>query len=191
MAYGIPVRDGRHLILDFATASMSMGEIQKRVARGEPVPDSVMLDGGGQATNDFSSFRGPPRGVLLPFGGHKGSGLALITDILGGLLTGNGPGRDWWQKGGHGVNGVFLQALAIEEFQSLDSFYTKIDEFIAALKSTPCAPGFNEILLPGERARRMEADQIQSGVEVDEQTWAQLLNLAAELGGAPMPKAIN
>jgi LDH2 family malate/lactate/ureidoglycolate dehydrogenase len=112
----------------------------------------------------------------------------LVTDILGGILTGNGPGRDWWAKGGHGVNGVFLQAFAVEEFHSLDSFYEKVDEFIAAVKSTPCAPGYDEILLPGERARRTEAALLQSGIAVDEQTWTELINLAAELGVEPVPK---
>jgi LDH2 family malate/lactate/ureidoglycolate dehydrogenase len=189
MAFGIPARGRRHIILDFATASMSMGEIQKRVARTEPVPDGVMLDGRGFRTNDFSAFRGPPRGVLLPFGGHKGAGMALITDILGGILTGNGPGRNWWKKGGHGVNGMFLQAFAVEEFQSLESFYDQIDEFIVALKATPRAPGFDEILLPGEKSRRTEAAQLQEGVAVDAETWGELVNLAAELNIAPVPQA--
>jgi LDH2 family malate/lactate/ureidoglycolate dehydrogenase len=76
-----------------------------------------MLDGQGNPTSDFKSFRGPPRGVFLPFGGHKGSGIALITEILGGILSGNGMGKTWWNNGGHGVNGLFLQAFAVEEFQ--------------------------------------------------------------------------
>jgi LDH2 family malate/lactate/ureidoglycolate dehydrogenase len=72
MAFGIPTRSGRPIVLDFATASMSMGEIQKRVARNEAIPDGVILDGPGKPTNDFKSFRGPPR-PILPFGGYKGS----------------------------------------------------------------------------------------------------------------------
>ena len=190
MAFGIPARGGKQVILDFATASMSMGEIQKRVAKKEPIPDGVMLDGQGRPTRDFKTFRGPPRGVFLPFGGYKGSGVALVTEMLGGLLTGNGPGKDWWNKGGHGVNGVFLQAFAVEEFQELDTFYDRVDEFIAFIKSTPLAPGFSEILLPGEAGRRREATQIQSGVEVDEETWSELVELAGELGVAELPAGI-
>ena len=181
IAFGIPARNGRHIILDFATAGMSMGEIQKRVAKKETIPDGVMLDGHGNPTSDFKAFRGPPRGVFLPFGGYKGSGIALVTEILGGILSGNGPGRDWWSKGGHGVNGVFLQAFAVGEFQTLDSFYAKVDELISFIKSRRCAPGFNEILLPGEKARRREARQLKDGVEIDEATWTDLLKLANEL----------
>lgn len=187
MAFGIPARGGKQVILDFATASMSMGEIQKRVAKKEAIPDGVMLDGHGSPTRDFKTFRGPPRGVFLPFGGYKGSGVALVTEMLGGLLTGNGPGKDWWNKGGHGVNGVFLQAFAVEEFQELDTFYDRVDEFIAFIKSTPLAPGFSEILLPGEAGRRREAAQIQNGVEVDEETWSELRELAGELGVDHVP----
>ena len=181
-AFGIPARNGGHIILDFATAAMSMGEIQKRVAKKKAIPDGVILDGHGNPTNDFKTFRGPPRGVFLPFGGYKGSGVALVTEILGGILSGNGPGKDWWDKGGHGVNGVFLQAFAVDEFQALDSFYDKVDELISFIKSRRCAPGFNEILLPGEMARRREAEQLKKGVEVDEATWANLLKLANEFG---------
>ena len=187
MAFGIPTRNGKPIILDFATASMSMGEIQKRVAKNEAIPDGTLLDGNGKPTNDFKSFRGPPRGVFLPFGGYKGSGIALITEMLGGLLSGNGAGRQWWNNGGHGVNGVFLQAFAVEEFQSLDSFYDKVDELIAFIKSSQVAPGFSEILLPGESGRRRESAQLKSGIELDDETWSELTELAAELGVTDIP----
>lgn len=191
MAFGIPARNDQSIILDFATASMSMGEIQKRVARNEPIPDGVLLDGHGRPTNDFKTFRGPPRGVFLPFGGYKGSGVALVTEILGGILSGNGLGRHWWNKGGHGVNGVFLQAIAVEEFQQLEDFFAKVDELIAFIKSTPRAPGFGEILLPGESGRRREATQRLDGVAVDSSAWSELTQLAAELGVTDVPASIG
>jgi uncharacterized oxidoreductase len=189
MAFGIPVRNGQHIILDFATASMSMGEIQKRVAKKDAIPDGVMLDGRGNPTNDFESFRGPPRGVFLPFGGYKGSGVALVTEILGGILSGNGPGKDWWNKGGHGVNGVFLQAIAVEELQPMNEFLDRIDELMAFVKSRKAAPGFQEILLPGEQGRLNEARQIKEGVEIDQATWMELEQVAVELG-IQLPKIL-
>ena len=188
MAFGIPTRNGKPIILEFATASMSMGEIQKRVARNENIPDGTLLDGEGNPTNDFKSFRGPPRGVFLPFGGYKGSGVALMTEILAGLLSGNGPGKQWWDNGGHGVNGVFLQAFAVEEFQPLESFYDKVDEFVNFIKSTPRAPGFSEILLPGEAGRRREAAQLES-IELDDETWSELTELAKDLGVKEIPNS--
>ena len=181
MAFGIPGANGRHFILDFATSAMSMGEIQKRLAHGETIPDGVLIDGHGNPTTDFDALRRPPRGMFLPFGGYKGSGIALVTELLGGALTGNGLGRDWWEKGGHGVNGIFLQAIAVEEFQPLDEFTAKVDELVSFVKSRKPAPGFGEIFLPGERARRNEERQLKEGVEIDEVTWNQLTALASEL----------
>jgi len=190
MAFGIPAKNGQHIILDFATSAMSMGELHKRLSRKEAIPDGVMLDGYGNPTNDFKAFRGPRRGVILPFGGYKGSGLNLVTEILGGILSGNGLGREWWDKGDHAVNGLFLQAFAVEEFQPLDHFLEKVDELVSFIKSTKPAPGFSEILLPGETARRTEAKQLKEGMEIDEATWAQLTQLATELGVKDLPQPV-
>jgi len=187
MAFGIPARNGKSIILDFATASMSMGEIQKRAAKNQAIPDGALLDGYGEPTTDFKKFRGPPRGVFLPFGGYKGSGVALVTEILGGLLSANGPGKNWWKNGGHGVNGVFLQVFSVEEFQPLNTFYDRVDEFVDFIKSTPLAPGFSEILLPGEAGRRREETQKKNGVQVDDETWSELVDLAGELNVADIP----
>jgi uncharacterized oxidoreductase len=177
MAFGIPGGKLGHFILDFATSAMSMGEIQKRLARGEAIPEGVLIDGHGKPTTDFRAFRGPPRGTFLPFGGYKGSGIALVTELLGGALTGNGLSREWWEQGGHGVNGVFLQAIAVEEFQPVADFTAKVDELVAFVKSRKPAPGYSEIFLPGEQGRKNEERQLREGVEIDEATWGELLRL--------------
>ncbi len=190
MAFGIPARNGNHIILDFATAAMSMGELQKRLTRNEPIPENVMLDGYGKPANDMKIYRGPPRGVLLPFGGYKGSGLNLVVEILGGILSGNGMGRQWWDKGAHAVNGVFLQAIAIEEFQTREKFFAGVDELVSYAKKIKSAPGFSEILLPGERARKIEARQMKEGVELDDATWEQLTQLAAKVGVKDLPEPV-
>jgi uncharacterized oxidoreductase len=190
MAYGIPRRNGEHIVLDFATSAMSMGELGKRHTRNEPIPDNVMLDGHGNPTNSLATFRGPPRGVLLPFGGYKGSGLNLVAEILGGILSGNGPGRQWWNKGAHAVNGVLLQAIAVEEFQPLEEFFDQVDELVSHARRLKPAPGFGEIFLPGDRGRKIEAQQLREGVALDESTWADLKKLAAELDVKDLPQPI-
>jgi uncharacterized oxidoreductase len=119
--------------------------------------------------------------MFLPFGGYKGSGIALVTELLGGALTGNGFSRDWWDRGGHGVNGVFLQAIAVEEFQPLDEFTTKVEELAAFVRSRKPAPGFDEVLMPGDQARRHEERQRRDGVKIDPGTWEQLAATARRL----------
>jgi LDH2 family malate/lactate/ureidoglycolate dehydrogenase len=69
----------------------------------------------------------------------------------------------------------------------LEAFYDKVDEFVAFVKSSPCAPGFSEILLPGESGRRREAQNRKEGVEIDESTWAGLIQLATELKVTKVP----
>jgi uncharacterized oxidoreductase len=64
----------------------------------------------------------------------------------------------------------------------LDQFFDKVDEFIAFVKSAKPAPGFTEILLPGDHARATETRRITDGVELDDETWTELEELAAELG---------
>ena len=190
MAFGIPARSRAHIILDFATAAMSMGELQKRDSSGEPIPENVMLDGHGNPARNMQTFRGPPRGVLLPFGGYKGSGLNLVVEILGGILSCNGLGRHWWDKGAHAVNGVFLQAIAVEEFQPREEFFDQVEELIAHAKALKPARGFSEVILPGERARNIEARQMKDGVEIDEATWEQLRKFADEVGVRDLPQSI-
>jgi hydroxycarboxylate dehydrogenase B len=190
MAFGIPARGGAHVILDFATSAMSMGEIQKREGRGEAIPEGAMLDGYGKPTKSVKTFRGPPRGVLLPFGGYKGSGLNVVTEILAGILTGSGSGRAWWDKGGHAVNGVLLQAINVEEFLPLEDFFNGVDEFAARAKKVKIAPGFEEVLLPGARARKIEEKQIKNGVELDETTWNGLLETAGVLRISDIPRPL-
>jgi len=191
MAFGIPGRDGRHIVLDFATAAMSMGELRHRVGRGEAIPEGVMLDGQGYPTTDFKAFSGPPKGVVLPFGGYKGSGLHLVAEILGGLLTGNGLGREWWNRGGPAINGLFFQAIQIEEFRPMDEFLAKLDELVEFTRSRQPAPGFGPIRLPGERSRANAERQMKDGVEMEETAWAELVRCAAELGIQDIPQSLG
>lgn len=191
MAFGIPGKEGRHFILDFATAASSMGELRTKAARGEAIPEGVMLDGHGYPTTEFKLFLGPPRGVVLPFGGYKGSGLHLVAEILGGILSGNGLSREWWDRGGPAVNGVFLQAVSVEEFQPLGGFLEKVDELVAFAKSRKVAPGFAEILLPGERSRRNAEKHLRGGIEISDAAWTELVQCASELGIGELPALLT
>lgn len=190
MGYGIPCRSGDHIILDFATAASSMGELRKKARRGETIPPGFMLDGYGHPTTDFDKFTGPPKGVVLPFGGYKGSGLHLMAEILGGILTGNGLGKEWWERGGHAINGLMLQAIAIEEFLPLEEFYDKLEELVAWIKSKKPAPGSQGMALPGDNSRRRATKNLKEGIEIDAETWGKLTQCAAELGVRDLPRPL-
>lgn len=191
IAVGIPGKDGEHIIFDAATAAMSRSEIGQLAARGEPIPPGVLLDGEGVPTTDFDAFVGPPRGAILPFGGHKGSALNLIAEVLGGILSGNGLGREWADKGAAAVNGLWFQAIDVREFAELDAFEAKVEELRSFVHSRRRARGFDEVRLPGERARALAAVRRSEGVPVADADWEALVRSAEELSVADVPTPLD
>jgi LDH2 family malate/lactate/ureidoglycolate dehydrogenase len=114
-----------------------------------------------------------------------------VAEILGGLLTGNGLGREWWNRGGPAINGLFFQAIQIEEFQPMGEFLAKLDELVEFARSRQPAPGFGPIRLPGERSRANAERQMRDGVTIEETAWAELVRCAAELGIQDIPKPLG
>ena len=155
------------------------------MATGEPIPSGVMLDAAGYPTTDYRAHNGPPRGALLPFGGSKGSGMLLIADILGGILPGGGPGFDRSKRGQAGVNTALFQVIDIEEFQPLEEFYREMADFANFVRSRKPAPGFEAVLLPGDRARQAAQRSAMAGVPVEDHLWTELQDWATRLGVAP------
>ena len=88
IAAGVPVKGRRPLILDIATSAIAEGKIQVAKNKGEQLPPGLVLDGKGRPTTDPKAFYAEPPGAILPFGGHKGSGLSFFCEILAGSLTG-------------------------------------------------------------------------------------------------------
>ena len=191
IAVGIPGRDGEHIIFDAATAAMSRSEIGLLAARGDPIPPGTLLDGKGSPTTDFDAFIGPPRGAILPFGGHKGSALNLIAEVMGGILSGNGLGREWADRGGAAVNGLWFQAIDVREFEELDAFEAKVEELRSFVHSRRPAAGFDSVRLPGERARALAAERRAGGVPVADSDWDALVRSAAELSVADVPAPLE
>jgi hydroxycarboxylate dehydrogenase B len=191
MAYGVPGKDGEHIILDFATSAMSMGEFHNLLARGEAPPEGILLDGYGNPTTDYAAFRGPPRGVMLPFGGYKGSGLHIMADILGGLVSGNGNGMGWLDRGASAVNAVFMQAISVEEFQPLDDFVEQVADYARFVRSRQPAPGFDEVRLPGDGSRRTAERQMREGIEIHDNVWARLVETAERLEVTELPRPVE
>jgi LDH2 family malate/lactate/ureidoglycolate dehydrogenase len=189
VAYGIPSREGDPFILDFATAALSRGELGRRAALGQPIPDGVLLDGQGQPT---TTFRGGAEGsILLPFGGYKGSGLHLVTELLAGILSGHGLGRDWSPRApGGSINAAYFQVIDPELFRPRDEFLAEVDEFLRFVRASQPQPGVERVLVPGDRARETEAKQRAAGITLDETEWVRLMKWATELGvTAPQPSS--
>src|ERR1700682_4921558 len=169
------------LYLDMATSAVAAGKIALAVSRNEPVPPGWVIDSAGKPTTDPRQLR--QGGALLPLGGpeggYKGTGLAVMVEILCGLLTGLGFGVE--PTGRHN-DGCFMAVFKVEAFRPLTEFKQDIGAFAAYLKATKPAEGSSGVYYPGEIEHLREEDRRQNGVEVEDSTWYKLRTLAEEYG---------
>jgi uncharacterized oxidoreductase len=178
LAIAAPRRTGEEpLLVDFATAGVAEGKLRVARANGQQVAPGLLLDAEGRPSQDPQSFY--DGGVLLPFGGHKGYGLSMMIELLGGVLSGIAPSAT---SAYHGGNGTLLMALNVGAFTPFERYRDEVEELCAAIKASPPAEGFDEVLLPGEPERRARALRSEQGVSLADQTWNEITKLAAELG---------
>ena len=190
IAIGIPAGKDAPVVLDIATSVASFGTIRQYAVSGTPMPEGwVVHSKTGQPITDSKKVS---EGVLLPIGGHKGSGLALIIGLLAGVLNGAAFGRDVVDFGGAGSEptntGQFVIALDVSRFISPQLFASEMDRHLAELRESPTLPGFESIRLPGEERRRRRADRSANGVQLPASLIKQLDELAENLKLAPLGK---
>jgi uncharacterized oxidoreductase len=162
-----------------ATSAAAAGKIALAVARHETVPDGWVIGKDGKPTNDPSQLR--QGGALLPLGGpdggYKGTGLAVMVEILCGLLTGLGFGVE--PTGRHN-DGCFMAVFKVDAFRPLAEFKKDVGDFVKYLKETPPAEGSSGVLYPGEIEHRRQIERRRDGIEVESATWTRLRLLADE-----------
>jgi len=178
-AIGIPGEGGPAMVLDFATSVVAEGKMRVKKNRKQQAPPGWFIDAAGRPATDPEIFYGDPVGSLLTAGEHKGYGLSLAVEILGGILSGTGPAGP-----GPGLfaNGTLMICLDVARFVPLPEFHKQVAGLFSFVKSAPLAQGSKEILIPGEPEARLEAERLRSGVPIDDETWNQIEGVAAELG---------
>ncbi|WP_108610436.1 Ldh family oxidoreductase [Aminobacter sp. MSH1] len=182
IAFGIPT-DGEPIILDMALGMSSRGKILYYLEKGLELPSGWLVDAEGRPTTDPSWIN--KGGWILPIGGHKGWGLILICEILSGILTGGAFGKELtnlYERLDHPQrNGHLLIAIDIAKFVELSTFKRRVGEYMSLIKMSRLAPGFDEILVPGEiESRNFERQQIE-GITISRSVVEELLNLASRL----------
>src|SRR6266478_4681078 len=178
-AVGIPGEGGPAMVLDFATSVVAEGKMRVKKNRKQQAPPGWFIDAAGRPATDPEIFYGDPVGSLLTAGEHKGYGLSLAVEILGGILSGTGPAGP-----GPGLfaNGTLMICLDVARFVPLPEFHKQVAGLFSFVKSAPLAQGSKEILIPGEPEARLEAERRRDGVPVEDETWNQIEGVAAELG---------
>jgi uncharacterized oxidoreductase len=178
-AVAIPGPNGTvAMSLDFATSVWAEGKLKVKFARGEPVPPGIMQNADGEPSNDPREYYAERVGSLLTMGQHKGYGLSLAIEILGGILSGTGAARP---ERGAVQNGALMICLDVQRFLPLDEFHAEVDRLLSFTRSAPLAAGAKEILVPGEPEARMTAERRADGVPVEDETWRQIGECAAEV----------
>jgi LDH2 family malate/lactate/ureidoglycolate dehydrogenase len=178
LSIGIPGGAGTApVVLDMSSTVVARGKIRRAARLKESIPEGWAFDGTGRPTTDPAEAL---KGTLMPIGGPKGYGLALMIDVLAGMLSGSqyGPAiRTFHElKGPTGV-GVFTLAIEIERFMPIGQFTALLKAYLASIKASPKANGVSRIYLPGEIEYEKEQRNLAEGVEVSAATAGKLNEL--------------
>ncbi len=161
--------------LDMATSVVAGSKLGMAIERGEKIPLGWAVDAEGNPTDD------PKKGLeggILPLGGPKGYGLAVMLDIMAGVLSGGRFGRGLGMKG----SAQLFQALDIEHFIPLDEFKSRMEELIQQIKSSALAPGSRGIFFPGEIEYNLKQDRLKNGLPLDAFVRGEIKREAEALG---------
>jgi uncharacterized oxidoreductase len=164
---------------DIATSVWAEGKLRVKAARGESCPPGIMLNGRGEPSTNPREYYAEPVGSLLTAGGHKGSGLSLVIEVLGGILSGSGPARP---EKGPVSNGTFMLCIDVARFVAPDEFHESVKSLFSFVRSAPLAAGSEEILIPGEPEARTMRERLAAGVPIEDETWKQIQACAAAKG---------
>jgi uncharacterized oxidoreductase len=164
---------------DFASSVWAEGKLRVKFNRGESVPPGIMLDGRGEPSTDPRAYYTEPAGSLLTAGAHKGFGLSIAIEILGGILSGAGAA-----SGEPSVfrNGTLIVCIDPTRFLPLADFHAQVAALMDWVRSAPLAAGATEIMIPGEPEARVERERRATGVPIEDATWRQIQDAAAEAG---------
>jgi LDH2 family malate/lactate/ureidoglycolate dehydrogenase len=184
LAVAVPAGDEAPVVLDIATTVVSYGTVKNYRLQGKPMPEGWMVsrEDGGSLTDPAKS----EHGLLLPIGGYKGSGLALVLGLLAGTLNGAAFGRDvidFNYDDEHACdNGHFIIALDVARFTPLATFTAEVDRHMRDLRNSQRLPAVDAIRVPGDQRCARRDDGARNGIPMLPELRAQLDKLADELG---------
>ena len=175
MAFGWPRENGGTLIFDQASAAMARGEIMIAAREGHALPAGVGIDSAGKSTTDPAAIL---KGAQLPFGGYKGSAIAMMIELLAAGLIGQPfsyeAGQEDNKDGGPPRGGVFLLAFDPARFGDAAGWRVHSESFLQRLS------GLDEVRLPGDRRAKNRARIAQEGTRVPAKLWADAVAAAAQ-----------
>lgn len=188
-----PAMDEKAFVLDMATSTVPRGKVEVYHRTGQPMPDGWAVDETGKSSKDparvLNSLANRLGGGLLPLGGegedlggHKGYGLALMVDVLTGVLSGAATGLRVYEDEKRPDVGHFFMALDPAAFRPLDEFRRDMDRLARELKDSPKAQGQARIYVHGEKSFARTEKHRNEGVPLDPKVVDNLRKIGADLG---------
>ena len=180
-AFGAPLQDGQSILLDMATSARAGSTVCKYIEAGQNLPDGVAVDAEGRPVVDMKSTNSF---TLLPFGGAKGYGLALMIEVFSGVITGAGISHQVasmynnFKKSGN--NGHTFIAINIEKLLSLDMYFDRMELLTKLIKASIGQESDAEVLFPGELRWRNYDSSKKKGISLDQSTITALQDLGKE-----------
>ncbi len=171
-------------VLDFATSFVAMGKIRVARNKGEPAPEGALIGADGKPSRDPNiMYTHPRQGALMPFGEHKGYGLALLNEILPAAMIGAvGCRPETRFDPPKTINNMLSVIIDPLKLVSRERFNSEVDATIAHVKASPAADPAKPVLVPGDPERMTGAKRRAEGVPVDDETWREIIASAESVG---------
>src|SRR5690349_7033538 len=189
IAAAIPAGEEPPIVLDMATTVAAYGKVKAQAAKGESMPEGWMIDRDGKPLTDQ---RRASEGFLLPIGGYKGYGLALVVGLLAGTLNGAAMGRDVIDFNADVATptntGQAIMVIDPSAFGEMDEFRPAIDKVVRDLRASERMPGVDRIWMPGEQSHERRIAHARDGIPLAPAVWAALDGVAGELRIPPLER---
>lgn len=181
VAIGFPVEGEPPAVMDFATTAVAAGKVMAARAAHKPLPPGCIVDARGRPITDPEEyFNG---GALLPFAGHKGYALSVMTELLGQALTGGDLAGETTTAGNvHARSGALFCAIDVGVFRPAQEARAAARGVVERLRAVPPVPGVERVLTPGEPEVRTRRARAAAGIELPEATWLAITTVAREVG---------
>jgi uncharacterized oxidoreductase len=178
----VPRDDDESIVLDMATSAIALGKVRVAYLKGEPIEAGALLDSEGTPTTDPAVMYKAPFGSLGPFGKHKGYGLALMCELLGGALAGEWTAQPEQPRPGTIINHMLTFVFDPAAFGGRDAFQREVAAMVDYVHSTTPASGFDRVRVPGEPEREANAERSRAGIEIDTKAWSGIVEAARSAG---------
>ncbi len=188
IAYAVPAGEEPAVFLDIATSTVAATKIFAAKALGQRIPDNWLVDDEGMPTTDPSQY--PERGAALPMAGHKGYGLAVLVEVLTGVLTGASimsQIKSWVAETPQPTDGGYaFIVIDVAPMMPVSEFKGRMDGMIREIKAAPKAQGADRIYLPGEMEWERRSRALADGIPLPPDVAASLRGLASDVGLNPL-----